>query len=76
MSATTNSIFEQVVVNVEGRASRNLSTTPRKLIDSSKGDFNKFYRVNYTAGKNYAEFTRLKENRIVQATVTYTIVPK
>lgn len=71
-----NQIFNQVVVNVEGGASRNLSLNPIELIGSNKGDFNKFYRVNYTAGKNYAEFTKAKESRIVQATVTYTIVPK
>ena len=71
-----NQIFNQVVVNVEGGASRNLSLNPIELIGSNKGDFNKFYRVNYTAGKNYAEFTKAKESRIVHATVVYTIVPK
>ena len=69
-------IFNQVIINIDGGASKNLSLTPVELIGSTKGDFNKYYRVNYTAGKNYAEFTRLKENRVVQATVTYTIVPK
>lgn len=72
----TNGIFEQVKVGVDNGASRNLNLTAVELIGSNKGDFNKFYAVNYTAGKNYAEFTKAKESRIVKATVVYTIVPK
>lgn len=72
----TNDIFEQSYVQIAQGATIPLRLQDVELLGSNEGDFNKVYSVNYIGGKNYTKFTTAKGNRVVKATVTYTIVPK